>query len=393
MNKVINPNFGCIAAGLWYGNMRGIVLEGGSRSGKTYAIVDFIIQLCANNKDKGLVINIIKETYAGFKTTLYDDFNKRLTTFQIDNPFAITRDIPTFYLFGNKIAFLGADQSAKFHGAGCDYFWINEAIDVQQAIFDQLEMRCRKAWILDYNPKCSEHWIFNKLENRSDVKFFHSTMLDNPYVSKWEKQKILSYEPTPDNIKSGTADEVNWKVYGLGLRASPQGLIFPNVTWITEFPVCDRITYGVDFGFSCSPMAVVKAGLSGDNLYLQKMLYTPVDNPDDMAKVLKQILPSGKHVWGDAAHPITINDLNKRGVRCLAARKVQGSIESGISLLKTYKIHIVRDADFRREQENYHWREINGIALNEPIHEFCHLWDSVRYCCMMDFNRRASFTI
>ncbi len=288
---------------------------------------------------------------------------------------------------------MGADQSAKFHGAGCDYFWINEAMDVQQSIFDQLEMRCRIAWIMDYNPKVSEHWIFNRLERRDDVVFFHSTMLDNPYISKWEKQKIMSYEPTAANIQAGTADEYNWKVYGLGLRASPQGLIFHTVEWIDHFPECDRIAHGLDFGFTNSPMAIVKAGLIGNNLYLEKKLYTPVENPDDMAAVLKQILPDGAHVWGDAAHPDSIKDLQKRGVKCYAAKKPAGSIQTGIALLKSYKIHIIRDPDFRREQENYHWREINGIALNEPIDDFNHLWDATRYCVTMEFNKRKGFTV
>lgn len=391
MARLINKNFACIALNLWYGDKRGIVLEGGSRSGKTWSVVDYLIQVCCHHQ--GLVINIIKETYAGFKTTLYDDFNKRLSFLKLENPFLTAKEVQSFMLNNNKITFMGADQAAKFHGAACDYFWINEAMDVSQTIFDQLEQRCRKAWIIDYNPKVSEHWIFNRLEKRSDVVFFQSTMMDNPYIGHWEKKKILSYEPTRENIDAGTADEYNWKVYGLGLRASPQGLIFPNVTWIDEFPECDRIAYGMDFGFTNSPMAVVKAGLIGDSLYLEKKIYTPIEDPGEMVLVLRQILPTNQHIWGDSAHPETIKDINKRGIRCLAAKKPPGSIQSGIALLKSYKIHIVRDADFRREQENYHWREINGIALNEPIGDFDHLWDATRYCVSMDLNRRKGFTV
>ncbi len=376
------------------GGKRGVVLEGGSRSGKTWASIDFIIFLCA--KQESITINILRESYNSFKTTLYDDFKIRLSQFphlKKYNKFETIQDIPFFRLFNAKINFIGADQPGKFHGAGCDFFYINEALDVKQVIFDQIEMRCKKFWWLDYNPKVSEHWIFNKLERREDVSFFHSTMLNNPHIGRWEKQKILSYEPTPENIQAGTADEFNWKVYGLGLRASPQGLIFPLVEWIDHFPECDRITYGLDFGFTNSPMAIVKAGMIGNNLYLEKKLYTPVENPDDMAAVLKQILPVNGHVWGDAAHPESIKDLQKRGVRCLAAKKPPGSIQTGIALLKSYKMHIVRDPDFRREQENYHWREINGIALNEPIDDFNHLFDATRYCVTMDFNKRTGFTV
>jgi len=117
--------------------MRGVVLEGGSRSGKTWAGLFFLIELCAANK--GLVINIVKETYNGFKTTIYNDFDECLRLFGLPSPFMGARDIPSFRLFENKINFMGADQQSKFHGATCDFYFINECLDVQQAIFDQLE--------------------------------------------------------------------------------------------------------------------------------------------------------------------------------------------------------------------------------------------------------------
>ena len=394
MNKpLINPNFRTLSLSLQYGDKRGIVLEGGSRSGKTFSIIQFLIEICASNS--GLVINIIKETYAGFKTTLYDDFNKILTGLPIDNPFAFTKDIQSFYIFSNKINFIGADQAAKFHGASCDYFWINEALDVSKAVFDQLEMRCRKAWILDYNPKTSEHWVFG-LEKRPDVQFFHSTLLDNPFIGKWEKQKIMSCEPTDENIKNGTADDYTWKVYGLGLRASPKGLIFGNVTWIDRFPEnIDRIAYGQDFGFTNSPTAIVRGGWDGGkNLYYELLFYAPVqkDKSDDLAEINRQLIGE-HHIWCDSAdgkdssghQKGMITELRIKGINAVPTKKWPGSIVYGIDFMKGFKIHIVQNPDARREAENYHWKEINGIMLNEPIDDFNHFWDAARYLTVMEF--------
>lgn len=388
MNAVYNHNLTqlneCYSSGL-----RGAVLEGGSRSGKTWSSIDFIVWLCSVNS--GITINIVKETYNSFKTTLYDDFRIRLGQYPHlarYNVFENVKDVQSFRLFDSRINFMGADQPSKYHGAGCDFFYINEALPVNQAIFDQLEMRCRRFWWMDFNPSVTEHWIFNVLGKRSDVKFVHTTMLDNPHIGQWEKKKIHGYEPTPDNIAAGTADDFMWKVYGLGLRASPQGLVFSNVTWIDNFPDdIERIAYGMDFGYTNSPTAIVKVGKNGNNLFVQKKFYHPVDNASDLAKAIESIDIGTSHLWADSADPAMISDLVLKGVRCFAAKKFPGSIKYGIDLIKQHKVHLVRDPDLRREFDNYKWRELNGVSLNEPVDDFNHAIDAFRYVCLMEYRR------
>ncbi len=368
---------------------RGVILEGSSRSGKTWSVLDFLIWICATHGD--VTINILKESFNSFKTTLYDDFRVRLSMFpHLDryNVFQRLKEVSSFKIFSGKINLIGADQPSKFHGAACDFFWINEALPVSQAIFDQLEMRCRRMWILDLNPSVSEHWIF-RMEKRNDVRFVHSTMLDNPFIGKWEKKKILSYEPTPENIEAGTADDFMWKVYGCGIRSSPAGVIFDKITWIDEFPDdIEEISFGLDFGFTVNPTAICKVGRSGSNLYAQKLFYAPIDDPVTLAKAIKEVIGLDHHIWCDSASPGQIAALRLQGIPALAAKRYPGSIQSGISLLKSYKLHIVRDADWRREADNYKWREVGGIRLNEPVKAFNHLFDSLRYCAMMEFRQQ-----
>ncbi len=80
--RKVNPNLTHLAHN--YNNYRGIVLEGSSRSGKTWSIIDFLIWYTSTIQT-GITINIIKETYNGFKTTLYEDFKRRLPDYGIDN--------------------------------------------------------------------------------------------------------------------------------------------------------------------------------------------------------------------------------------------------------------------------------------------------------------------
>lgn len=385
MSQGINKNLDAIVKAYTEGKS-GIVLEGGSRSGKTWSAMDFLLAVAANMKQP-TVINIVKETYAGFKTTLFNDFNVRIPQFGLISPMANVKDVSSFNLFSTKFNLMGADQPSKYHGAGCDFFYINEALTISQQIFDQLEMRCTRFWIMDYNPSVSDHWIFNKLAKRDDVVFVHSTLLDNPFIGKKEKAKIRGYEPTPENIANGTADDYMWEVYGLGKRASPQGLIFKNVEWIDSFPDdCDQTSYGMDFGYTNSPTAVVKCGKVGNTLYLQKLFYTPVDNSGDLSGVLKPIV-GDNHIWADSADPGMIAELRRLGVMALAVKKFPGSVKFGIDFLKSHKLVLVRDNDVRREQENYKWREVGGISLNEPVDDFNHFWDACRYACVSSFRR------
>ena len=58
------------------------------------------------------------------------------------------------------------------------------------------------------------------------------------------------------------------------------------------------------------------------------------------------------------------------------------SIMYWILSMKNKKIHIVRNYLFKqvkKEQENYKFKEVNGILINQPIDDFNHFWDAARY--------------
>lgn len=376
-NRLINKNFAALYKA-YHDGVKGVILEGSSRSGKTWAGIDFQLYLTSHAKDK-LVINNIRETYNSFKTTLFDDFDRRLTQIGLYSPFT-NRDVNTFYLLGSKINFIGADKVSKTHGMGSDFFFINEALfGIEKAFFNNLEQRCKIMWWMDYNPSFSDHWVFD-LEKRSDVVFVKTTFLDNPFIPPTQKKKILSYDPSnPVNIEQGTADDYMWKVYGLGLRASPQGLVFPNVKFIDELPnEYDSEYYGIDFGYTNDPTAIVQARRKGNNLYTKLRVYTPIDNALLLGDVIKKIDEKGQYA-ADSSDGVMIASLRRMGLNVFAAPRPSGSIIMGIDILKRFNIHIVRDIDAEREANNYRWRTINGIQLNEPIDAFNHFWDALRY--------------
>jgi len=226
------------------------------------------------------------------------------------------------------------------------------------------------------------------MEKRPDVRFVRSTLFDNPFIPDRQKKKILSYEPTPANIEAGTADDYMWAVYGAGKRSAPTGLVYPNVKWIDAFPEnVEDMAYGLDFSGGASPSALVKGGRSGNDLFAQLCFYAPTQNAKELETPIKAIVPEGSTVWCDSADPAQIGDLRRMGIRAIGAKKWQGSLAYGIGLVNGYNLHLVNDVDLKREQENYKWREIQGIRLNEPIKEFDHAFDALRYLTVMAFRR------
>lgn len=362
-------------------------------SGKTISAIDFIILLCSRY-ETNCIINIIKETYNEFKTTLYNDFSQRLNDFGLENPFESKQEIAQFKIYGNKINFLGADKPSKFHGAQCDYFWMNEGLPISKSIFDQQEMRCKKFWFMDYNPSVTEHWIFNTVLSRPDVGYCHSIFTDNPFISIPERNKILSYEPTVENIKNGTADDFMWKVYGLGERGQITGLIFKNVTWIDELPEDLELYTGLDYGFTNDPSCLTVFGLKGNDLFAKCLLYEPIDNAPSLSEAMSNTgIEKQKPITADCSDKYNdiemTRELKNLGWNIKKVNKGNGIVWR-IGLLKKHKIHLVRDINVKREQENYKWREINGISVNEPVDRMNHFWDSLGYGYLGSMNNRVS---
>lgn len=393
---VVNPNLQFLHDQFTAGKS-GVVQEGSSRSGKTWADIDFIVWLCSS-VETNATINIIKETYKSFKTTLYDDFNRRLPMFGISSPFVDRSEVSRFDLFGNKINLLGADSDTVYHGVSCDYFWINESLDISQQVFDQSEQRCRKFWWMDYNPKVTEHWVYDRITNREDVGFIKTTLFDNPYVSSREKNKILGYEPThpddqhlpvakrrphPTNIKNGTADDYMWSVYGLGLRSAPEGLVFQHVNWIDEsaYPNVEKQYYAMDFG-SVDPTVMVQGCVIGKDLYLKKLFYEPCDSPDRIADLITNAGKKKEIIWGDSASAGHISYLRRKGFNVYGVNKPAGSVAYGVSLLKNYRLNIVDCPEWRKEQTSYKHRVINGIKQEQTFIGTDHAWDAARYLVM-----------
>jgi PBSX family phage terminase large subunit len=266
--RAINPNLKFLAKN--YKTAKGIRLAGSSRSAKTWSIIHWLIWL-SSVKDEKATVHIVRSTYNSFKTTLYEDFKRIFDMFGIqNNPFNLVQEVAKFDLFGLKIHFIGADKVGKAKGAGADYVWFNEVTEIPKEIFDQKEMRCRKMWVADYNPSEFEHWIYPEQMRRDDVVTLRTTFRDNHFISETEKNKILSYEPTEENIKNGTADNYMWSVYGMGVATRREGALFMDLNYYESVKDFDTTVAFIDTADTgTDDLCMVIGRLVNEKLYIE----------------------------------------------------------------------------------------------------------------------------
>ena len=370
--------------------------EGGSRSSKTYSIFQFLFGRAIDGK--GEVFTIVRDKLTWIKSTLLVDFKQLVEMLEVPvyPEINFNRADQVYNVNGSEFAFFGLDYAEKLHGRKQDWFWINEALEVEKRHFDQLEMRTTKGGLIDYNPYNDVGWVYD-IQKRPDVYTIKSTMWDNPFLEENIRKKILSYKPTPENIRNGTADNYMWEVYGLGNKAKLQGVIFVNWDIVEGIPDGARfLGYGLDFGFRNDPTALVGLWEFDKELYADNPIYrTGMLNSDIINELKKLKVNSGDLIVGDSSEPKSIEEIRRAGFNIKGAYKGADSVRYGIDLLKSFKIHITkRSIEMENELRKYKWKEDrNGNMLNEPIDELNHSIDSLRYIAMEKLGNKQEVQI
>lgn len=366
--------------------------EGGSRSSKTWSILQMLLLRAMEGRCE--TYTIVRQKLTWVKATVLKDFEALVNLYglQVSPTIKSSRQEQVYKVNGTEFGFFGGDEPAKLHGRTQDVFWVNEVMEVPQAVFDQLEMRTKKFGILDYNPYDDEHWVFG-LQRRPDVITIRSTMLDNKEnLSPMIINKIMGYKPTPENYARGTADSYMWDVYGLGKKAKLKGAIFNNWDIVDSIPEGAKdLGLGMDFGYSNDPTTLTEIYIYNNELYLNELIYdmgllniSPYPEQDTISKRMKILEIGTREITGDSSEPKSIQELYNDGWNINGADKGADSINYGVDLMKGYKIHITRKSvNLEREFRKYKWSEDkNGKSRNVPVDAFNHAIDGIRYRVM-----------
>lgn len=348
-----------------------IVEQGGTRSGKTYNIILWIIfEYCTNNKNK--VITVCRKSFPSLRATVLRDFMTILETHKLYSEQYHNKSNSEYYLFGNLVEFISLDQPQKIRGRKRDLLFINEGNELYWEDWQQLIFRTQERIVIDFNPSDEYHWIYDKVLPRDDCDFFKTTYLDNPFVEESIKKEIEMLKDT---------DEQYWQIYGLGERAASRSTVFTyaEVSHIPED--ADLVAYGMDFGFSNDPSTLVSVYIKDINLYVKEHLYRTAMTTTDIHKFLLSEKLENKPIYADSAEPRLIEELRRMGHNIFPSLKGKDSVNAGIDLLKRYKINILSTSmNAISEFRNYKWREDKtGILLNTPIDAHNHIIDPCRY--------------
>jgi|TARA_R110000803_G_C11942717_1_gene316781 phage terminase large subunit len=353
-------------------NQKKIVVEqGGTRSGKTYNIILWIIfEYCTRNNNK--IITICRKTFPSLRATVLRDFMSILQTNNIYSEHFHNKSNSEYHLFGNLVEFISLDQPQKIRGRKRDLLFVNEANELYFEDWQQLLFRTQDKIIIDFNPSDEYHWIYDRVIPREDCAFFKTTYLDNPFV---EDSIIKEIERLRDT------DEQYWQVYGLGERSASRSTIFKYVE-VNRIPQeANLIAYGMDFGYTNDPTTFVSVYTEGYNLYVKEHLYRTQMTTQDINVFLREQNLSGNPIYADSAEPRLISELRRMGHNILPSIKGRDSVNAGIDLLKRYKIHILSSStNAISEFRAYKWREDkSGMLVNIPEDKHNHIIDPCRY--------------
>jgi phage terminase large subunit len=354
------------------------VVQGGTSAGKTFGIIPILINKAAkNNRFK---ITVVAETLPAVKEGALDIFKGIMfeTNRWIENNWNASSLTYTFST-GSRIQFKSFDSVGKAKASGKrDILFLNEANHIPFEIADALMIRSKETWI-DFNPD-NEFWVHRETLKEHNSEFLLLTYLDNegcPIETiedleiKKEKAKTSSYW-------------ANWcKVYIDGEIGSLDGVIFNNWKPIDKIPNEARLLgYGVDFGYTNDPTAIVEVYKWNDKRIINEICYEKGLTNSQLAKRITTKMPA----YCDSAEPKSVAELKLNGINAIAVEKGADSIKYGINLIQENDYFVTsQSTNLISELRKYAWDKDKrtGETLNKPIDDFNHAIDSWRYHEMM----------
>jgi phage terminase large subunit len=360
------------------------IVQGGSSAGKTFAILSLLYSYAANPECGPLEISVVSESIPHLRRGALKDFLKMLNMTGLYQEELYNRTLLRYdFPHGSYIEFFSADQSDKMRGARRDVLFVNEANNIAWEAYHQLAIRTRTAIYIDYNP-VREFWAHTELLQDPDAEFLLVTYKDNEAL---DPALIREIEKAKTKAETSAYWANWWKVYGLGQVGTLQGAIYG------DFSVVDGIdpstmkfvAYGLDWGFSNDPTALVAVYRRGDDLFVHELLYNRGLTNSDIATRLKEFgITRAWEIVADSAEPKSIEEIYRLGFNIKPASKGPDSVRQGIDIVKRFNLHVTKDStNLIKELRSYTWAtDKDGKDTGVPIDSYNHACDALRYVAL-----------
>ena len=269
---------------------------------------------------------------------------------------------------------------------GISVAWIEEGEGISQDSIDTLDPTVRtddsEIWV-SFNPEtkespCNKSFVENVDPNDSVV--VEMNWRDNPWFPEVLRKR-------KDWCQQTDYDKFLW-IWEGQYKNYAEDVIFKSKIEIVEFDYPgDDVQYfiGLDFGFSVDPLAAVQFFIKDDCLYIDHEFYGHEIEIDQIPSGLRTLpaVNRGFSIKADSSRPDTISYLSNQGFIIDGAEKHAGSVEEGITFLKSFrKIYIHPRCEGTSEDfQNYRYKrdKITQAILPIPIDASNHSPDAVRY--------------
>jgi phage terminase large subunit len=362
------------------------VIRGGQGASKTISILELIIQSLISSEKE---VSVLSSELSKMKRTVIRDYKKICKDWGVlKNEIDFNKSESKHdYFNGSYLDFLGADTNDVGKGFRRDILYINEADKLEIDTAVQFISRS-KLTIIDYNPDC----LFWGDDYINENNLITLTFEDNEYLPQSEVDSILDYKTKgfynpnlpfellfkDENIKNKYWSN-KWKVYGLGMIGSLDGVVYSNWGEIATIPEGARLLgYGLDFGYSNDPTAIVEVYKWNDKRILNEICYSRGLSNDMIASKINTRLPC----YCDSAEPKSIDELKKFKINALPVTKGADSINYGIQIMQKENYLVTSNSiNLIDEFQKYTWAKDKktGDALNKPIDKYNDAMDAVRY--------------
>jgi phage terminase large subunit len=381
----------------WESVKRYLVLTGSRNSKKSCTTaIRFIVNMM-KYPDSNLLC--IRKIYKDHKDSTYAQLKWAIRKLEVEDLWE-ARLSPLEIIYkptGQKILFRGLDDPMSITSITVDvgylcWCWFEEAYQVnKETDFDMVDGSIRgavpaplfKQIALTFNPWNEKHWIkkrwFDVIDEMADV--FRTDYRCNEFI---DEADIHFFEEMKKK------NPRRYKVEGLGEWGIAEGLVFDNWTE-KEFDKNELIKtrpgiqsgFGLDFGYTTDPSGFIAflIDVKKREIFIFDEHYQKGMLNNEIADMLKYKGYAKEEIIADSAEPKSIEEIKRYGIpRIKPARKGKDSVSNGIQFLQQFEIVIhPKCTNTILEFNNYAYQTKDGRVINEPIDDYNHLIDPLRY--------------
>ena len=381
-----------------------ILITGGRGSGKSFNASTFIERLTFEMTEAEKIVHQIlytRYTMVSAGMSIIPEMMEKIDLDGTTKYFKTTKTDIVNKMTKSRIMFRGiktssGNQTAKLKSIqGITTFVCDEAEEwTSEDEFDKIMLSIRKKGIQNriiiiMNPCDSNHFIYKKyiekthklveidgvqvqISTHPNVLHIHTTYFDN--LDNLSPEFLKEVE----DIKVSNPEKYGHVVIGRWADVA-EGAVFKKWGIVKEFPQeCKKVGIGQDFGFTNDPSAAVRCGIIDNRLYVDELFYETDMLSSAIANRLK---PFSMKVFADSQDPRLIQEIKNRGVNIYPVDKFPGSIKAGIDKIKDMEFFVTeRSYNIITELRKYVWdKDKDGNYINEPVDEYNHLMDAIRY--------------